>query len=581
MLQRLIAAVLGVLGLLAIGLGVASSTVWRGDDVLVAGSSPDAHLVVADPGVLELAGSPVTVTVHAANDAPVVIAVGRDTDVAGWVGTDAHAQITGLASWHALRTATVAEQAPTPAASVAPGAAATEPAPTEPAASEPAAAAPSASAPSETAGGATAAVADPTGSDLWVAQATGNGTATLTWDAQPGRWSLLVASLGDSSPVIELAWPRTVTTPWLWPGVIGGALLLLAGLLLGARLWLRARRGLTEPEWHPVLTGAMPTVASPRPGAAAGADSADATETVVLTRRQLREAEAATGSATRRRGRGSSDAPVAGAEPLFVPLAEREAPTEAPARAGGATPPAATGWAPATGPAREARRAGADGPATATGTGAAAGLPPATWRSAEDVQPAARREEERAATAPPVEREKHPDTGPTSSEYGVHSQPGRSSAVPVGPHDHSPRTPAGPTSATAALPSYFLRPAAPGGGRTGPGAPVAPGGWVPGGTQPESQGSRTAADPGASRPAGDHGTARRDPAATDGSDQTSMRRPTWAMGKPALPVEPTDEPSVEPQSARADAWRRAWGFPGHDADGPDDAAGDTDEGTHR
>lgn len=88
MLQRLIAAVLGALGLLAIGLGVASSTVWRGDDILVATASPDAHLVVAEPGVLELAGDPVTVTVHAAGDAPVVIAVGRDTDVAGWVGTE-------------------------------------------------------------------------------------------------------------------------------------------------------------------------------------------------------------------------------------------------------------------------------------------------------------------------------------------------------------------------------------------------------------------------------------------------------------------------------------------------------------
>ena len=243
MLQRLIAAVLGVLGLLAIGLGVASSTVWRGDDVLVATASPDARLVVADPGVLELAGNPVTVTVHAANDAPVVIAVGRDTDVAGWVGTDAHTQVTGLASWHALRTQAVAEQAPTPAASAAPGAAATEPAATEPAPSEPAAPNPSASATGAVAGGATAALADPTGSDLWVAQATGNGTATLTWDAKPGRWSLLVASLGESSPVVELAWPRTVTTPWLWPGVVGGVLLVLAGLGLGARLWLRARRG--------------------------------------------------------------------------------------------------------------------------------------------------------------------------------------------------------------------------------------------------------------------------------------------------------------------------------------------------
>lgn len=548
MLQRLIAAVLGVLGLLAIGLGVASSTVWRGDDVLVATASPDARLVVADPGVLELAGNPVTVTVHAANDAPVVIAVGRDTDVAGWVGTDAHTQVTGLASWHALRTQAVAEQAPTPAASAAPGAAATEPAATEPAPSEPAAPNPSASATGAVAGGATAAIADPTGSDLWVAQATGNGTATLTWDAKPGRWSLLVASLGESSPVVELAWPRTVTTPWLWPGVVGGVLLVLAGLGLGARLWLRARRGLTEPEWHPVLTGAMPTVdvAGVRPGAAAAAaaDEAGAPEPVALTRRQLREAEAA--SATRRRGRGASGAPLTGAQPLLGPAGGSEAPTDAPARLGAAPGPVAVSWPPAPGPARAAGPAAPAGPST--GPALAPHRSPETEQPAEDTRPGARREAQDGTTIPPVTREQHPEAGPTPSS-------------------------------TAALPSYFLRPAAPGTGRTGPGAPVAPGGWVPGGSQPESAARRPGADHGATASTADHETAHRHTAAADDAEGT--RRPTWAAARPPLPVQPTDEPPVEPPSARADAWRRAWGFPGHDVDEPDDAARDTDEGTHR
>lgn len=577
MLQRLIAAVLGVLGLLTIGLGVASSTVWRGDDVLVATASPDAHLVVADPGVLELAGNPVTVTVHAANDAPVVIVVGRDTDVAGWVGTDAHAQVTGLASWHALQTEAVAEQPPTPAASVAPGAAATEPAPTEPAPSEPAASDASASATGKAAGGATAAVADPTGSDLWVAQATGNGTATLTWDAQPGRWSLLVASLGESSPVVELAWPRTVTTPWLWPGVVGGVLLVLAGLGLGARLWLRARRGLTEPEWHPVLTGAMPTVdvAGARPGAAAGADSADAVEPVVLTRRQLRDAEAA--AATRRRGRGASSTALTGAQPLLVPAGGSEAPTEDPTRLGDAPRSVAVGWPPAPGPAREPGPAVVAGPST--GPARAAGQPPTTERPAEHLPSGAHREAQDGTTIPPVKREQHHEASPTPSVYGSWAYPAQPSAVPVTPQASPPQAPAGSPSSTAALPSYFLRPAAPGTGRTSPDAPVAPGGWVPGASTPESPAPRPGADHGATASAADHVTARRHHAAAD--DAEGMRRPTWAAAKPPLPVQPTDEPPVEPPSARADAWRRAWGFPGHDVDEPDDAARDTDEGTHR
>ena len=557
MLQRLIAAVLGVLGLLAIGLGVASSTVWRGEDILVATASPDAHLVVADPGVLELAGNPVTVTVHAANDTPVVIAVGRDTDVAGWVGTDAHAEVTGLAGWHALRTEPVAKQAPTPAASAAVESAAPAPAAPTPAASEPAASEPSASATGESAGGATAAVADPSGSDLWVLQATGNGTATLTWDAQPGRWSLLVASLGEPSPVIELAWPRTVTTPWLWPGVVGGALLFLTGLGLGARLWLRARRGLTEPEWHPVLTGVVPAVTVAGSGAGTSAVSVDATQTVVLTRRQLREAETANGAANRRRGHGASGDSPTGAQPLRIAGARREAPTEARSRVGDVPPPAPVPAPP-------------NGPAPA------------------DVQPAARREAGRRATGPRVEREPQLAAGLTSapSVDDWSPQPGKPLGAPVPPraaplHAAPPHTPAGPPSSRAALPSYFLRPNAPGAARTAPGGPVASGGLVPGGVQPDASSSRLGADRGTARPASTHHTAQPDTAVGDGPDRTSAPRPTWAAGKPVIPDEPTGEPSDEPPSARADAWRRAWGFPGHDAGGADDAAGATDEGTHR
>ncbi len=551
MLQRLIAAMLGVLGLLAIGLGVASSTVWRGDDILVATASPDAHLVVADPGVLELAGNPVTVTVRAANDTPVVIAVGRDTDVAGWVGTDAHAQVTGLAGWHALRTEPVAERAPTPAAS-----AAVEPAARESAASEPAASDPSASATGESAGGATAAVADPSGSDLWVKQATGNGTATLTWDAQPGRWSLLVASLGEPPPVIELAWPRTVTTPWQWPGVVGGALLLLTGLGLGARLWRRARRGLTEPEWHPVLTGAVPTVTVAGSGAGTSAASVDATQRLVLTRRQMREAEAANGATTRRPGRGASEDSVTGAQPLLIPGSRTEAPTEVRARAGDA-PPVAPVPPPATGPA------------------------PA------DAQPAARREPGRRATGPRVEHEPNVAAGPMSapSVDGSRPQPRQPSGAPVPPHASPPHTPAGQPSSPAALPSYFLRPNAPGVARTAPGGPVAPGGWVPGGVQPQPQPRSPSPRPGAERgtagPSSAHRAAQPDTAGGGGPDRTFAPRPTRAAGKPVTPDEPTDEPSDEPPSARADAWRRAWGFPGYDAGEASDAAGATDEGTHR
>ena len=68
MLKRLIIAAVGVVGLVVIGLGIASATVWRADDVLVATTSGGSHTLVTDPGVLELGGDPVTVTVTVPDD---------------------------------------------------------------------------------------------------------------------------------------------------------------------------------------------------------------------------------------------------------------------------------------------------------------------------------------------------------------------------------------------------------------------------------------------------------------------------------------------------------------------------------
>ncbi|HUX72256.1 MAG TPA: hypothetical protein VMV41_17225, partial [Cellulomonadaceae bacterium] len=89
MRQRLTVIILGVLGAVLIALGIASATVWRPDDVLVATATADAGttLLVTDPGVLSLAGHPVTVTASVPGSGAVVVAVGRDTDVNGWVGS--------------------------------------------------------------------------------------------------------------------------------------------------------------------------------------------------------------------------------------------------------------------------------------------------------------------------------------------------------------------------------------------------------------------------------------------------------------------------------------------------------------
>lgn len=211
MLQRILGGVLVLVGLAAAALGVASATVWRDTDTVVATAKPtgDGTFVVTDPGVLGLVGGDVTVSASVPEGQKVTLAVGRDVDVAGWVGNDPYSRVTGLTDWENL--------------SVTAG---------EPADAETAAAPKSGP--------------DPAGSDMWVAEASDENTVTLRWSDRPGRWTLLAAGVGEGAqaPTLELSWPRAVTTPYLWPGVGVGAVLVLGGallLVLGGRR-ARARR---------------------------------------------------------------------------------------------------------------------------------------------------------------------------------------------------------------------------------------------------------------------------------------------------------------------------------------------------
>ncbi|MCC2310083.1 hypothetical protein [Cellulomonas chengniuliangii] len=583
MLHRLTAAVLSALGLLVMGLGVASATVWRGDDVLVATATPDdgTQLLVADPGVLEMAGDPVTVTVEASGDTPVAIAIGRDTDVAGWVGQDAHLRVTGLAAWDQLRTEEVEGSTPAPTAEdvaeepEAPPAEGVEAAPADEAAAEPAVPA-----------------ADPRGSDLWVAEASGNGSATLTWTDEPGRWSLLVASVGSEPPTLTLSWPRTVTTPWLVPSLAVGGLLLVVGILLGVRQWRRGRRGATEAEWHPVHTGAIPAVTG-----TVGSQAPTA-----LTRRQLRELQAA-GPGVRARD-------------------ERQEPSEAATRPG----PSAPAASPSAQPSAWADRPGATSasspstPASSSSPATPAGTP---WGAA------------------PGRREV--DAGP--ARPAAPSPAAASSAAP-----HAPRSPEAPSADRSRRPSWLQgRPAdeAPAAASVpppahvnGPGARPAPGSGAASDAPEESRrrrdlptlGSRWVSR-GAERqrpvpspegvPAEPHVAAQADGPARPtsraelrrgaGDGRRSMgwgsrpeaspepvrgpvpptgARPDDAAARPG-PAAGTAWPVTTPQptwshvgaaegaAPRADAWRRAWGIPGETAPADDEPGRDPEESERR
>ncbi|PFG40716.1 hypothetical protein ATJ97_3249 [Georgenia soli] len=262
MTRRTLAVALVVLGAIAVLAAIASATIWRPTDTatLSLPSRPEAPVVVSDAGVLDAVGPDVTIRATAGGDEPVVLAVGRTADVDAWVGTAAHTRITGLESWEQLKVDDVA-------------AGGTEE-PTEGATAEPAE---------------PAALPNPAGSDLWVAEQTGTGSAELTWADRDGRWSLLAATDGTApAPEVTLTWDVEVRTPWLVPGLILGGLLMIAGIALLVLQVLGAR----ESGRRPAPVGAADddeTVVLP---AAAGAG---------LTRRELRERERAE---ARRRGRG-------------------------------------------------------------------------------------------------------------------------------------------------------------------------------------------------------------------------------------------------------------------------------------
>ncbi len=258
---RIIGLVLAVLGVVSAALGVASATVWRADSTVTATtqlSSDGPTLVTTGPGVLGLVDDRVDITASAPDDGDVVIAVGRADDVSGWVGDDPVARVTGMSDWSTLATRTTTGQTPKTAP-------------------------------------------DPSSSDMWVASTSGTGEVTLPWTARPGQWSVLVAATGEDAqaPALSLTWDREVTTPWLWPLVGIGVVLVVVGLVLMSV----GRRSTRNRRQEAVLAVARTSAPAPAPAGAVGDEPAVST-TTTLTRRELREqALREAQSAPRRRGR--------------------------------------------------------------------------------------------------------------------------------------------------------------------------------------------------------------------------------------------------------------------------------------
>ncbi|MDR7384205.1 hypothetical protein [Promicromonospora iranensis] len=227
-MQRFLAILLILAGLGGIGFGVATATVLRESDTVVATATPsgDGTMVVTEPGVLGLVDDQVTVRATVPEGQKVTLALGSDVDVLGWVGDDPYDSVTGLSSWETLRVV--------PGTAAAPEGEAAEGEETDEAPAEKPSTGP-----------------EPAGSDMWISEVSGETAVSMRWTEQPGRVVLLAAGVGKGAeaPTLELTWPRQASTPYLWPGVLGGSLLLILGVFMaiGARRSAKRRSGNGRP----------------------------------------------------------------------------------------------------------------------------------------------------------------------------------------------------------------------------------------------------------------------------------------------------------------------------------------------
>lgn len=250
MVQRILAILLILAGLGGIGYGIATATVLRESDTVVATATPsgDGTMVVTEPGVLGLVDDQVTVRATVPEGQKVTLALGSDVDVLGWVGEDPYDSVTGLSSWETL--------------SVAPGVGAT---PEGEAAEGEEDAAP-AEKPSTG--------PDPAGSDMWISEVSGETTVSMRWTEEPGRVVLLAAGVGKGAeaPTLELTWPRPASTPYLWPGVLGGGFALILGVFMAIGARRSAKRGSGKGRSPSAVRTRQPDSDLPRRDAVFGVD---------------------------------------------------------------------------------------------------------------------------------------------------------------------------------------------------------------------------------------------------------------------------------------------------------------------
>ncbi|TFD23557.1 hypothetical protein [Cryobacterium lyxosi] len=215
-MRFVLAIVAFVLAAVMIVLGIAQRTIFLEPAFTSLASSVtgDTKYTVIDPSALSASTGSQTINVR--GDGAIFLAYGRSEDVAAWIADDAYATV-GLSEKSGELTSTVTDAVTADNAEGTSGDAATA--------------------------DVAAAIVNPAGSDLWLEEYTGTKSVTTTLTLPEGI-SVLVASDGiaPAPSSIRLSWASDNSTPWAGPLLAGGAVLLLAGLVLYVLALLHLRR---------------------------------------------------------------------------------------------------------------------------------------------------------------------------------------------------------------------------------------------------------------------------------------------------------------------------------------------------
>ena len=183
--------VLVIVGSIVALCGVGTATIWKPSPRVTASLPAAANkqtLAITRPGMFELYDSPTKITVS--GQGKVALAIGRSADVTAWAADQNYVEVTGQKDQNTLLT---------------------EPHPGKGKARQPGEAA---------------------GKDMWVKyKEVKGGQINETWDRSEGAWSLIAWS-EEGNVQLTLQWTQVVSTPWFWPLLIAGLLLVLLGALV-------------------------------------------------------------------------------------------------------------------------------------------------------------------------------------------------------------------------------------------------------------------------------------------------------------------------------------------------------------